>query len=102
MSTIKVGKAMLLQRWDDAVAAAMSSHGAAPGSAEREAKRQFEAAWAEALKLSGAERDAQSRAAAAEALKVLPRQCVAECELLGGLSRGLRPQVGTAPLRVRR
>jgi hypothetical protein len=93
MPTIRVGKALLLRRWDDAVAAAMSPDEAQSGTPEQKAKAAFQEAWAAAAALPVAERDAHVRAAAAEALKVLPAQCVAEAELLGGLSRGLRAQV---------
>ena len=92
MPTVKVGKAMLLRRWDEAVALAMTPDDAA-SDAEKAAKAAFQAAWAEAVALAGKERDARVRAAAAAALQSLPGHCSAEAELLGSLSRGLRPQV---------
>ena len=51
MPTVKVGKAMLLRRWDEAVALAMTPDDAA-SDAEKAAKAAFQAAWAEAVALA--------------------------------------------------
>ena len=93
MPTVRVGKALLLRRWDDAVSAAMAPDEAEGDSVESRVKAAFQRAWADARALPAAERDARSRAAAAEAMGALPPTCVAEAELLGGLSRGLHSQV---------
>ncbi len=98
MPTVRVGKALLLRRWDEAVLAAMAPDAAQPDTPESRVKAAFQRAWAEARALPAAtDRDARSRAAAAEAMGALPSTCVAEAELLGGLSRGLHSQVRPRP-----
>jgi len=88
MPTVRVGKALLQTRWDEAIAEVMSPALVAD-TAERRAKEEFSRAWAAARGRPGRRAVME---AAGRALTALPSHCHGEAALLRGLQAGRSSQ----------
>jgi tRNA(Glu) U13 pseudouridine synthase TruD len=88
MPTVRVGKALLQTRWDEAIAEVMSPALVAD-TAERRAKEDFSRAWAAARGRPGRRPVME---AAGRALAALPSHCHGEAALLRGLQAGRSSQ----------